>query len=399
MAVANRLRFFVFVGGAMSIASLCTPMANAQPPSEVNRNQDEITGGLLFVNGDYVAPPYVIESTADKLVVNGKAVTLQTQSGFHSEGNRQNERGDNRRGGGGGGNGRSGRGDRNGYRNGGGPGGGDGPRGVGGAHGAGGGEHDDSSGPGGGGPGGPGGGRNRSPEMMATRLLDNGGVVLLFDDHPVVAYGFGAEKYDFCNYLTSRDEESLKNLLVETPGESTRETVSNWLKSYSPGPELIERSQVVLDTIDATVQTDLNLRAATARLETFAYPLTLVGMLIGVTAFGHMLKWMSTLNSAEGSGNSLVIGLWLMLAMSALDLVWTILATQAGVMTEINPLAQKIVSSPAQLALFKVVATLTGITIMYVWRQRNEMQKAAWWMCLVCVLMTFRWVIFDSMVN
>ena len=85
--------------------------------------------------------------------------------------------------------------------------------------------------------------------------------------------------------------------------------------------------------------------------------------------------------------------------MSVLDLVWTILAGQAGVMTELNPLAAKFIDSPGQLAFFKMFATATGFGILFVWRQRRQVQQAIWWMCLVCVLLTFRWVMFDSMIN
>ena len=87
----------------------------------------------------------------------------------------------------------------------------------------------------------------------------------------------------------------------------------------------------------------------------------------------------------------------LMLGMSAVDLLWTIMAGQAGVMKEINPLAAGLIQTPTSLALFKVTATAIGCGLLYSFRDRRRVQEATWWMCLVCVLVTFRWVMFDSM--
>ena len=88
-----------------------------------------------------------------------------------------------------------------------------------------------------------------------------------------------------------------------------------------------------------------------------------------------------------------------MLGMAGLDLVWTILAGQAGVIREVNPFAASILQSPIQLVAFKFAATGLGIGILYVWRHRRQIQNVTWWMCLVSVLLTFRWVVLDSVVG
>ena len=66
-------------------------------------------------------------------------------------------------------------------------------------------------------------------------------------------------------------------------------------------------------------------------------------------------------------------------------------------MKEVNPLAVGIVHSPQALAAFKVIATSLGFALLYALRKQKRGQEVTWWMCLVCVLVTFRWVIFDSM--
>ena len=127
-------------------------------------------------------------------------------------------------------------------------------------------------------------------------------------------------------------------------------------------------------------------------------------MLLSVIAFGQLLQWIGKGFAKQEepkpeSERYLVMALVLMLGMSLIDLAWTILAGQAGVMREVNPVAGMYMNSPQQLAVFKVIATLIGFSILYIWRQRPVMQQATWWMCLVCVLVTFRWVIFNSMMS
>ncbi|MCR9201916.1 MAG: DUF5658 family protein [Planctomycetaceae bacterium] len=143
---------------------------------------------------------------------------------------------------------------------------------------------------------------------------------------------------------------------------------------------------------------------AVQRMEYLSYPLTIVGMLLSVIAFGHMLQWsgrgLAAINDTSVSPESVrygVVALWLMMGMSVVDLCWTVLASQAGAMQETNPLAAGMLDSPLRLAGFKVLATGVGLGILYAWRRRAQIQQATWWMCLVCVLLTFRWVVFDTL--
>ena len=141
-------------------------------------------------------------------------------------------------------------------------------------------------------------------------------------------------------------------------------------------------------------------------MEKFSYPLTLAAMLVGVIALGHVMKWTARTIVAEQRedyapqiARCVEIALLLMLVMSSIDLVWTILAGQAGVMREVNPFAAGFIQSPLQLVMLKVCATGLGCGILYIWRQKPQIHDATWWMCLVCVLLTFRWVVFDSVLG
>jgi len=66
-------------------------------------------------------------------------------------------------------------------------------------------------------------------------------------------------------------------------------------------------------------------------------------------------------------------------------------------MRELNPLASRLISDPEALVAFKVVATLLGCGVLFALRRHSRAQLASWWMCLVCTMLTFRWLMFNSM--
>jgi hypothetical protein len=92
-------------------------------------------------------------------------------------------------------------------------------------------------------------------------------------------------------------------------------------------------------------------------------------------------------------GRSLV----LIALLSCIDLVWTLAATGAGAMSELNPLGSRLIGDPAQLVLFKLGVTIAPIAILYVLHRRPVAQIASWWCCLLLTLLTARWVVFQSM--
>jgi hypothetical protein len=74
-----------------------------------------------------------------------------------------------------------------------------------------------------------------------------------------------------------------------------------------------------------------------------------------------------------------------------------LLASQAGVMHELNPLGAKLVNSPTALIAFKGAATFVAASLLASLRYHRRAQLAAWWLCLVCALVTCRWLVFNSM--
>lgn len=236
-------------------------------------------------------------------------------------------------------------------------------------------------------------------------MLESGNIVVAFDG-AVQPIGLASDERIFCETLLSEDvdEKNKEQFLALCYSTEGRKNWSRMLQEFEKTDPLAPAMQERIDRLYAAEAENNSQVAAVYRLDTLSYPLTVLGMLLGAFAFGHMLQWSGKgitssqdQNRSSEVGRHVVVAVFLMFCMSTLDLVWTILAGQAGVMREVNPLAAGFVRSPEQLAVFKVAATVTGLGILYVWRQRQQIQLATWWMCLVCVLLTFRWVVFDSL--
>ena len=326
--------------------------------------------GSLFVDGEYLPGPYTIQATADSVTINQIPVSTIPGSSFVSDvddleynelpprdGSRGRERGRGR-------------------------------------------------------------GQNRrelhrpgdvTAVRTAHRLADSlqeGSDVVLFTGFPMRVIAVGGSQFEFYSALVADEPtpEQRRGFLQLVRDESEKAKWNQWLNGFQPTPDLRSRMKKAISESNAIVQEAASRTAARSRLETFAYPLTLIGMMLGVIAFGHMLKWTGRNLVMDQTGQTTPettrcaeVALLLMLGMSAIDLLWTIMAGQAGVMKEINPLAAGLIHTPTSLAFFKVTATAIGCGLLYAFRDRRRVQEATWWMCLVCVLVTFRWVMFDSM--
>lgn len=227
-------------------------------------------------------------------------------------------------------------------------------------------------------------------------------VVVCFSEHPSVPISPVDEELLFQTLVDSeRPTARINELAALAPNESAKELWRQWLADFQPSASLREKLDSRLAMIEEWRANTKALNSAD-RGELFSYPLVLVGMLLSVVAFGHLMHWTKLGFHGPGEKTSevtwyVVIALLLMFGMATLDLVWTTVCTQAGAMTELNPVATLFTHSPAQLAMFKFAATGVSFAIFYFFRSRRQVQQAAWWMCLVCVLLTFRWVVIDSM--
>ena len=135
-----------------------------------------------------------------------------------------------------------------------------------------------------------------------------------------------------------------------------------------------------------------------------SYPLTVVAMVLVVLAFGHLLgnspnqiAATQDVEQREQSRATILKSLSLIGLLSVIDLVWTLGASQAGAMREMNPLGRSLIEDPTLLIVFKASVTGLAISILY-WLHRFPVaQRASWWCCLVLTLLTARWLTFQSM--
>lgn len=349
-----KLLIVILSSCGQAAASDVPPVALESADMAYLRTSETVKTGFLFVNDVYVRPPYVVEFTTHGIQVNGFQCSQPSTADKPSREGRKRPKGN---------------------------------RGFG--------DFDVGRSSG-----------RRAGEFSDT--LRQGGVVVVRDDFPAVYVHHGGDMYDFCAAMLAADPTIDQiNEFIRLPAEdSQREIWRSWLLSYKAPPDLRIQLQSIFDEIASVTAQGKTRTAAIERLEAFTYPLTILGMLVGVFALGHILKWTARSIVAEKNADyspevirCVEIALLLMLGMSSIDLFWTILGSQAGVMREVNPIAAGMIQSPYQLIVFKIGATCVGCGILYAWRQRTQIQNATWWMCLVCVLLTFRWVVFSSVMS
>ena len=182
----------------------------------------------------------------------------------------------------------------------------------------------------------------------------------------------------------------------------------DFVRSFDCPPELRVRANAYLtrvkeirETNGAQASAKLAEESARRMVESSSYPLTVIGMLLVAVAFGHLLSFMPG-NSAQlaidsDAQRACGFSLTLLAAMSALDLIWTILASRAGNLKELNPIGAALIDDPVSLILLKIAATMIAVVLLFALRQHHAAQKGAWWVCLICTLLTARWLTFNSL--
>jgi len=249
---------------------------------------------------------------------------------------------------------------------------------------------------------GPGASNEQAEEIAKALQLE--GIVVAFDNEPLRTLMHPGQVVAFCEAMVADMPTEQQKKLFGTLGitDSAQATWTKWLDNFEPNAFLLESME---EFIAKTRGLEYSIRdqiAAEERLQQFAYPLTIFGMLLGVGSFAHLIRWskvgfLPESAQAAGSMRLTTLAMTMIGAMSMLDLAWTVMASQAGVMAEINPIAEYFISSATDLALFKVAFTGLGVGILYFARHRRVTQQATWMVCFVCTLLTFRWVVFDSM--
>lgn len=240
------------------------------------------------------------------------------------------------------------------------------------------------------------------PWWKIARDLRNDFVVLLFKGEPPVVC---AQHRDALLQLLSREpsDAARKSELIETlQGEVAPEILAR-LEGFAPPAEFLARAREAI-TRSESIRAARDMKAAgEERLERYAYPLIVLGMVVVALSIGHLLSHRPhEAAGAEAALSSVTtrrvsLSLLFVLLMSGLDLIWTILAHDAGAMQELNPFGSKLLQNPQQLVLFKLAATMIAVGPCFWLRRIPLAQRASWWMCLLCTLLSVRWLTFNSL--
>ena len=322
---------------------LLMAMVLSMPMSTAMAQDDSLQRGFLFVEGRYITPPYSFQEVQGQIFVNDTVLDVESLSA----GKNGNKR-------------REGRKER----------------------------------------------PEREPWRKLSQDLEDGSIVVLFAKQKAVTIRANGPARDFLSMLISpegRKEGSHGDLKWWSSGMDGA-TWRQWLAEFKPSDDFLARAEAEIKRIDAIEEANLAANAAVDRLEASAYPLTLLGMILVAVSAGHLLWHRPARTSASEQGalsletrRMVYRSLILVCALSALDLVWTMLVSQTGSMRELNPLGSRLIDDPQQLILFKFLLTSMSVGLLFALRRRWSAQVASWWICVICTLLTARWLVFNSM--
>ncbi len=228
--------------------------------------------------------------------------------------------------------------------------------------------------------------------------LEQHQVVVLESGKPAVFIRTGSEVERFLESMIS-EENKIRMRAAEF---SKDQDWSEWLKTFEPPKKLVTRAKQRFRRMRKVRESTHKRIRTTQEYASMGYVLTMVGMVLAVWALGHLLSSSPRPDEVQTSATPAIIratkfSIVGVLCLSLLDLVWTLVASEAGQMRELNPLGSRMIDNPYYLVTFKLVATLIGCGVLYSTRYHQRARKAAWWMCLVLTVLTFRWLVFNSM--
>jgi hypothetical protein len=239
---------------------------------------------------------------------------------------------------------------------------------------------------------------------LTFQQLEADSVIVVFGDaRPEVLSNQRA--IDLLSALTEeKSSRQAETVLAAIAFPDQRERFADWLANYDPPASF---TKLAIEHLEQNTLLTVSNHAevvATQRLRDWAYPLTVLGMVLAVGALGHLLQTPPQRRFESSSARrrrelcrATVISLALVALLSGLDLTWTLLSSRAGQMMELNPLGQQFIENPLLLAAFKGAATLGSCALLLALRRHQRAQLATWWMCLICTVLTFRWLVLHSL--
>lgn len=237
-------------------------------------------------------------------------------------------------------------------------------------------------------------------------LLVCGGVIATWNEHsPLELTDDQCELFLKAAEKGPRErQEDLSEFLASLSPEADRQFWLNWLHRARFPRQFTDRAGERLQELEESRQVTERVLSGERHLDRYGYSLSMAGMIIVVLAVGHLFSFNPTLAKIlpEQSQQfhlprAVYYSVGLIVAMSLLDLAWTLMASSVGLMNELNPVGSRLIGNPDALVAFKAVATLIAAALLISLRDRRSAQMAAWWLCIVCTLVSARWLIFNSM--
>lgn len=228
--------------------------------------------------------------------------------------------------------------------------------------------------------------------------LGSQGIVKISSDGEPYAVGFSEGGLEMLEAINTPIGAERNHLIDEAFGRGSGPSVETraWLSSYKPENKLAGRIGSLLHNVDQIEKSNIVAATAMRRFNNWSYPLTITAMMIFVLSMGSLLAARpQELVAVAQTETEVSIHrfLWLIGGMSLIDLVWTLLAHQANQIAEVNPVGNVLLGDAQRTIMFKVLATILAIGILYKARHSLFARKACWWVCLTLALLMARWVL------
>lgn len=180
----------------------------------------------------------------------------------------------------------------------------------------------------------------------------------------------------------------------------------DWLAQFGSDEALSEETVASIRwTLESARETEIRAVrevGAQRRSEWSRFGITVAAMLIGVISLGRLLtsppihgQWRE-MDVSPVAVRRTVCSLAIIAVLSGFDLFWTTLHAGGDYFQELNPLASSLVGDTFSSATFKVSLVGMSLLLLFLLRRFRGAQIASWWMCFVCTLLTFRWLVLDS---
>ncbi len=253
--------------------------------------------------------------------------------------------------------------------------------------------------------------RTLDPLTRFSRQLEQvqlGATVVVFRQERPVVIDTMHEGYELFTALAEGTSIDFSSTLIDP---ADHPILNRLVSEFTPDASFRARVKEDLQAADALTLQGERSSAANRLVAKISYPLTLFAMIVVVLGFGHLLSNRpsqgptsdgptsdgSTSDGSTDNRKVIIKSLSIIALLSLLDLVWTLAATHAGTMRELNPLGSQFIDDPTRLVVFKLLVTGTSLGILYALHRRPAAQVASWWCCLLMTLLTARWVVFQSM--